>query len=155
MQHQFHCTAKFSGGYHGQGTIDNRNLKTKISIPKEMDGPDVGTNPDELLLSAAITCFTITLSSFFHKNNIPIEINHVEGTATVSKTNQILDYESIVYEVHLIDSPDPADKKYDDKRLIRYTEQAEKNCMITRAVKGNVDIKIIKITRNEKIIFNQ
>jgi peroxiredoxin-like protein len=34
---------------------------TKISIPKEMNGPGIGTNPDEMLLGAASTCYIIYL----------------------------------------------------------------------------------------------
>ena len=111
MKHTFNCTAKFTGGYHGVGTIENRNLKSKISIPKEMDGPDIGTNPDEMLLSSAVTCFTITLSSMFERNNIPVEIDYVDASATINNEKQVLTYESITYKVYLISTAQIDEKK--------------------------------------------
>ncbi len=51
-RHHFHLKASWDGGRNGQGTIEAGNLKQTISIPKEMDGPGVGTNPDEMLIGA-------------------------------------------------------------------------------------------------------
>ncbi|MEE1107910.1 hypothetical protein ETI05_01085 [Macrococcoides canis] len=147
MIHKFECTAKFDGGYHGIGSIDNRNLKTAISIPKEMDGPDVGTNPDELLLSAAVTCFTITLSSFLHKNNIPVSIDYINAEGFVEKERDQLYYRAIHYNVYL-----KTDDQIDDKKLIRYVNKAEQHCMITRALKGNVTINIENIFLDNNIL---
>ncbi len=57
MEHTFYLDAHWDGGRNSTGTIEAGNLKQSISIPKEMDGPGVGTNPDEMLLGAAATCF--------------------------------------------------------------------------------------------------
>ncbi len=35
-----------------------------------MDGPGVGTNPDEMLLGAAATCYIITLAAMLERSNI-------------------------------------------------------------------------------------
>ncbi|QCT75186.1 OsmC family protein [Macrococcoides canis] len=148
MKHTFNCTAKFKGGYNGVGTIENRNLKTEISIPKEMNGPDIGTNPDEMLLSAAVTCFTITLSSMFEHNHIPLEIDYVDAQATINNENQVLTYESIFYNVYLIGSA-----QIDVKRIVRYVNKSEESCMITRALKGNVTVSIKNIYLNNSILL--
>ena len=148
MKHTFNCTAKFKGGYNGVGTIENRNLKTEISIPKEMNGPDIGTNPDEMLLSAAVTCFTITLSSMFERNHIPLEIDYVDAQATINNENQVLTYESIFYNVYLIGSA-----QIDVKRIVRYVKKSEESCMITRALKGNVTVSIKNIYLNNSILL--
>jgi len=148
MKHTFNCTAKFTGGYHGVGTIENRNLKSKISIPKEMDGPDIGTNPDEMLLSSAVTCFTITLSSMFERNNIPVEIDYVDASATINNQKQVLTYESITYKVYLISTA-----QIDEKKIIRYVNKSEESCMITRALKGNVEVLIENIYLNNNILI--
>lgn len=148
MKHTFNCTAKFKGGYNGVGTIANRNLKTEISIPKEMNGPDIGTNPDEMLLSAAVTCFTITLSSMFERNHIPLEIDYVDAQATINNENQVLTYESIFYNVYLIGSA-----QIDVKRIVRYVNKSEESCMITRALKGNVTVSIKNIYLNNSILL--
>jgi Predicted redox protein, regulator of disulfide bond formation len=49
------------------GEIASGQLQTKVSIPPEMDGPGIGTNPDEMLLGAAATCYIITLAAMFER----------------------------------------------------------------------------------------
>ena len=51
--HHFHLTAEWPGGRNDIGIIQSGNLQTQISIPTEMEGPGIGTNPDEMLLGAA------------------------------------------------------------------------------------------------------
>ncbi|UBH12532.1 OsmC family protein [Macrococcus armenti] len=148
MKHIFNCTATFNGGYNGVGTIQNRNLKTTISIPKEMNGPDIGTNPDEMLLSAAVTCFIITLSSMFERNHIPALIDYVHASATINNEKQVLTYESITYNVYLIST-----EQLDEKKIVRYVNKSEESCMITRALKGNVAVSIENIYLNNNILI--
>ncbi|MCU7558282.1 OsmC family protein [Macrococcus capreoli] len=153
VNHIFKSTARFKGGYNGEGTIENKHLKYKISIPAEMNGPDIGTNPDEMLMSAAVTCFTITLSSYFEKNNLPVEVNHVDATATISVNKGIQIYESITYVVYLERTAD--NESIDMKILKRIIDKAENNCMITKALKGNVEVSIESIYLDEQYIFHE
>lgn len=147
MKHTFKCIAKFSGGYNGVGTIENKHLKSKISIPSEMDGPDIGTNPDEMLMSAAVTCFTITLSSYFEKNNLLTEVDYVEAEAVISKEKGLQTYESITYDVFLKTLDNNRDA-INIPKLKRIIQKSEQNCMITRALEGNVKVEITSIKLN-------
>ncbi|TDM46233.1 hypothetical protein ETI08_06015 [Macrococcoides goetzii] len=144
VKHTFKCTAKFTGGYNGVGTIENKHLKSQISIPEEMNGPDIGTNPDEMLMSAAVTCFTITLSSYFEKNNLYTEVDHVDATATISVDKGLQTYESIAYNVYLKSLEDNV-QEVNIPKLKRIIDKAENNCMITKALKGNVTVTIESI----------
>ncbi|MCE4956348.1 OsmC family protein [Macrococcoides caseolyticum] len=139
IKHTFKCTARFSGGYNGVGTIENKHLNTQISIPEEMNGPDIGTNPDEMLMSAAVTCFTITMSSYFEKNNLFTEVDYVNAVATISIDRGLQTYESIHYNVYLVTK---GDHSINIEKLKRIISKAENNCMITRALKGNVNVVI-------------
>ena len=69
-EHYFHLKADWPGLRNDIGTIDAGNLKTKISIPPEMDGPGIGTNPDEMLLGAAATCYIITLAAMMERSKM-------------------------------------------------------------------------------------
>ena len=66
-EHHFHLKANWPGLRNDIGTIETLNLQTEVSIPTEMDGPGVGTNPDEMLLGAAATCYVITLAAMMDK----------------------------------------------------------------------------------------
>ncbi len=69
-EHLFHLKADWPGLRNDIGTIDAGNLKTKVSIPPEMDGPGIGTNPDEMLLGAAATCYIITLAAMMERSKL-------------------------------------------------------------------------------------
>ena len=59
-KHHFYLKANWPGNRNDVGDIKSGRLETAVSIPKEMDGPGEGTNPDEMLLGAAATCYIIT-----------------------------------------------------------------------------------------------
>ncbi len=52
-EHHFHLAADWPGGRNSSGSIEAGNLKTEISIPPEMGGPGIGTNPDEIFARCA------------------------------------------------------------------------------------------------------
>ncbi|MEG0908505.1 MAG: hypothetical protein RSI45_07215, partial [Lactococcus sp.] len=59
-KHIFTSQINWPGGRNAVGNLETTALNEAISIPSVMDGPGVGTNPDEMLLGAASTCYTIT-----------------------------------------------------------------------------------------------
>ncbi|TDM10588.1 OsmC family protein [Macrococcus lamae] len=144
MKHTFTGHAQFTGGYAANGNLTTQNMDTKISIPVSMGGPEVGTNPDELLLGAATTCFIITLSVMFKRNNMSLEYLNVQSKAIVDVTDGVFTYESIHYDV-TVDTKEPIDKR---NLITRFVHKSEANCMITRALAGNVDVVIDHITIN-------
>lgn len=136
----FHLSAKWPGGRNSSGFIDAGNLKTEISIPKEMDGPGVGTNPDEMLLGAAATCYVITLAAMIERAELPLQEMSLQSEGIVDVTNGVFTYKKIIHrpKVQLIQE---ATEK-DGKLLRRLVERAEANCMISRAIKGNVEVEV-------------
>ncbi len=144
MKHTFTGHAQFTGGYEAAGQLTTSNMDTKISIPRAMGGSEIGTNPDELLLGAATTCFIITLSVMFKRNELSLEDLTVQSKAIVDVTNGVFTYEAIHYDVTI------KTKEQQDKHALmtRFVHKSEENCMITRALSGNVAVSIDKITIN-------
>ncbi|MEI2443363.1 OsmC family protein [Priestia megaterium] len=138
-KHHFHLPANWPGGRNEVGTIESGQLKTKISIPPEMDGPGVGTNPDEMLLGAAATCYIITLAAMFERSGIRQEGLTMESEAIVDVTNGVFTYEKIIHKPHVIITSEFAAQEEKINRLIK---KAETSCMISRAIQGNVEIEL-------------
>ncbi|MEB2275345.1 OsmC family protein [Bacillus sp. ILBB4] len=138
-KHHFHLQANWPGGRNEVGIIESGQLKTKISIPPEMDGPGVGTNPDEMLLGAAATCYIITLAAMFERSGIRQEALTMESEAIVDVTNGVFTYEKIIHKPHVIITSEFAAQEEKINRLIK---KAETSCMISRAIQGNVEIKL-------------
>ncbi|MQR88309.1 SACOL1771 family peroxiredoxin [Bacillus megaterium] len=138
-KHHFHLQANWPGGRNEVGTIESGQLKTQISIPPEMDGPGVGTNPDEMLLGAAATCYIIALAAMLERSGIHQEALTMESEAVVDVTNGVFTYEKIIHKPHVIITPELTAQEEKISRLIK---KAETSCMISRAIQGNVEIEL-------------
>lgn len=134
-EHYFHLKADWPGNRNDVGTIQAENLQTKVSIPTEMEGPGIGTNPDEMLLGAATTCYIITLAAMLERSQIEKSSLMVESSAVVDVTNGIFTYKQIIHRPTL-----EIVKETDFKMANRLLKKAEDTCMISKALKGNVEI---------------
>ena len=140
MKHHFHLTADWPGNRKDLGQIETGELKTKISIPDAMDGPGVGTNPDEMLLGAAATCYIITLAAMLERSHIPKVSLTMESEGIVDVTNGVFTYDAIIHRPKLLLPADLSDR--DVEKAQRLAEKAEGSCMITRALAGNVKVSL-------------
>ncbi|WP_010097627.1 OsmC family protein [Ornithinibacillus scapharcae] len=139
-EHHFHLKADWPGGRNSEGFINAGNLKTKISIPTEMDGPGIGTNPDEMLLGAAATCYIITLAAMIERANLPLKEMSLESEGIVDVTNGVFTYKKIIHRPTVSLTNVASDKDYE--LLEKLVQKAEKSCMISRAIQGNVALEL-------------
>ncbi|NCU17700.1 OsmC family protein [Pallidibacillus pasinlerensis] len=138
--HHFYLKAHWPGLRNDVGEIESGNLKTKISIPTEMDGPGVGTNPDEMLLGAAATCYIITLAAMMQRSGIEKEDLHMESEGIVDVTDGVFTYKKIIHRPTIVLKKEATDR---EKKLVqRLAEKAETSCMISRAIQGNVELEL-------------
>lgn len=137
-EHQFHLRAEWPGGRNSEGFIEAGNLNTKISIPSEMDGPGIGTNPDEMLLGAAATCYIITLAAMIERADLPLHVMSLESVGIVEVKQGIFTYKKIIHRP-TVSLKETATSEQRDK-LEKLVVKAEKSCMISRAIQGNVDV---------------
>lgn len=139
-EHHFHLTANWPGLRNDVGTIEAGNLITKVSIPPEMDGPGIGTNPDEMLLGAASTCYIITLAAMMERSKLDKEALTMESVGIVDVTNGVITYQKIIHKPHIVLKSDATEK--DEALAWKLAEKAETSCMISRAIKGNVEVEL-------------
>jgi peroxiredoxin-like protein len=143
VEHHFYLEANWPGLRNGVGKIQSGNLITKVSIPPEMDGPGIGTNPDEMLLGAASTCYIITLAAMMERSQIEKVDLTMESEGIVEVTKGMNTYKQIIHRPIITLKSDASDR---DKRLAhRLAEKAENSCMISRAIQGNVEI-LLEVT---------
>ncbi|GLY12645.1 OsmC family protein [Pseudobacillus badius] len=138
--HSFYLKANWPGLRNDVGQIETGKLKTEVSIPPEMDGPGIGTNPDEMLLGAAATCYIITLAAMMERSGLDKENLTMESEGIVDVTNGMITYKTIIHRPKVVLKENASDR--DISLAQRLAEKAEKSCMISRAIKGNVEIKL-------------
>lgn len=123
----------------GTGELKGEGLEARISIPGKLEGPGIGTNPEELLISAAMTCYMITLAAILEKRNIPIASLTLESEGILTVENGNLGFRQIIHRPRILLLTDH-EKAIQTANLAAH--RAEQVCMITKALRGNVDISV-------------
>ncbi|RIP34062.1 SACOL1771 family peroxiredoxin [Staphylococcus gallinarum] len=140
VKHDFNVTTHWIGGRESVGKLNGDILSEQISIPEGLGGNGTGTNPDELLVSAASSCYIISLAAVLERSNfesIEIEQSSV-GTAIFENAKFKMDTITH-YPIITVKS---TQKEQLSKKLDKLLELADKNCMISNSIRGNVNIKI-------------
>lgn len=142
-QHDFKVKTSWQGGRNNVGNVQGDILSENISIPASLGGVGIGTNPDEMLVSAASSCYIISLAATLERakfTDISIEQQSI-GTACLNNGKSSMS--KIVHHPHIQIPSDQIAQL--EKRLPKLITIADNNCMISNAVRNNVDIKIYPI----------
>jgi peroxiredoxin-like protein len=136
---RFQLEAAWHGGRLGTGELKAEGLQTAISVPREQGGPGVGTNPEELLIGAAMNCYIITLAAILEKRNLKVQSLTLksEGILTVESGN--LGFREIIHRPEMILAD--GDEKTAEA-AVHAAHRAEQVCMISKAMRGNVEISV-------------
>ena len=138
--HSFHLKANWPGLRNDVGTIETGELITKVSIPPEMDGPGIGTNPDEMLLGAAATCYIITLAAMMERNQLEKVSLTMDSEGIVEVTKGVMTYKKIIHRPIIVLQSNASINDLSLAQML--ADKAETSCMISRALKGNVEIEL-------------
>lgn len=143
--HSFFIDTDWPGLRNDVGTMSGKTLTTDISIPPEMDGPGAGTNPDEMLLGAAATCYIITLAAMLERSNINKLNLRMTSEGQVEVEKGVITYKRILHRpVLTLDRPTVKEYALAEKLMYK----AEQSCMITRALNGNVKVEVSPTIQN-------
>jgi peroxiredoxin-like protein len=135
MTHTFALTAEFRGGLCGVGSLAAGGLKSVISAPATLGGSGRGTNPEELLLGAAASCYLITLAAIAERRGLPVAYLEVSTSGEVSVEGGLA-LRHVAHRARIW-----LDTRASDAELAsaeQAGERAEEACMIARALRGNV-----------------
>lgn len=140
VKHDFKVETKWQGGRDEKGSIHGDIINEQISIPSSLGGQGIGTNPDEMLVSAASSCYIISLAATLERagyKNIQI---HQQSIGTASLENKKFKMEKITHypEINI----DNENKENLKKRIHKLLKIADQNCMISNAIKNNVEVVI-------------
>jgi peroxiredoxin-like protein len=136
--YRFVLKGAWLGDRSGEGTITVNGLTTKISVPGPMGGAGHGANPEELFLSAAASCYMITLAILLSNRQIPFKKIEIESEGNVVKDDS-LSYDSVVHRPTIVL---PKESEPYVARVKDYAFQADHFCMISRAARGNVSFRV-------------
>ncbi|MBI5974248.1 SACOL1771 family peroxiredoxin [Staphylococcus canis] len=141
IKHDFRVQAEWQGGRDAVGQLSSRHIQHQFSIPDELEGKGVGTNPDELLVSAAASCITISLAATLERARVKFSNLTVNSTGTASFNEGFFKMEQIVHEP-VISVKNESHKLDLERKIDRYVKIADKNCMVSNSVRNNVKLDI-------------
>lgn len=143
----FRVSGRWQGGVHGQGEIINeeKTVKTLFGVAEEFGGNGGPTNPEELFLSAACSCYLITLAHVAEKMHLPVKTLECEAEGRVSAHEEGgFHFTEVILKPHFELEGDPQAHNMAVARAVRLAEQ---RCIISRAVKGTVKYEITPTVR--------
>ncbi|RKD25554.1 hypothetical protein BEP19_01010 [Ammoniphilus oxalaticus] len=138
-KYHFNLEANWSGGRDGAGKISSGKLQAPISAPAELGGPGTGTNPEELLLGAASTCYLITLGIVLTNRKLPVEDITLASECILDGEGG-LKFEKIIHRPTIILGKDATEEDIETAK--KGAERAESACMISKTLEGNVEVTV-------------
>ncbi|WP_436868580.1 OsmC family protein [Staphylococcus equorum] len=122
----------------GYGSIKGNNLDTKIAIPEELGGSGEGSDPKQILVSSAASCYIMTLVSIIETRKLPVIELTMSSEMSILEDNTL----NIIHYPRIVLSDQKSDEVYQsaDRALII----ADKGCAIGNLLKKtdvNINIK--------------
>jgi len=132
----YQVNGSWSGDKYSVGHIKSAALSTEVSIPENLNGPGVGSNPEELLLAAAASCYLITLSAIL--SNRKVSYLRIElSSEAFMENDKGLRLDRIVHRPTII-----VDDTHPEVDVATLALHAEHACMVSSALRGNVSVDV-------------
>lgn len=139
LKTHFKISGHWDGDRNGMGTIISNGIKIPVSAPAEFDGPGIGSNPEELLLASAATCYIITLAFLLNRKAIDYTSLDINTEGITHEEGKRLSYKAIIHRPVITLKKEDEDKK---EIVEKIAERAEKGCFIGQTLKPNLDISV-------------
>ncbi len=124
-------------GQTGIGEIRTDNDSLDVSAPKPMGGRGVGTNPEELLVSAVSSCYTATLYGVLQRARLPVDSLKVDARGTVRDFPKHARFDELVVSPTILGGDPRRRAEYETSAL-----RAHARCLIGRALAPEVNYSL-------------
>lgn len=128
------------GKPQNEGEVTLGGKLIRCSAPAVMNGKGVGTNPEELLISAVAACFSLTFAGVLQSRKLPAESIQTEVEGIVIR-DKGLRFERIIVSPVIYD----ADRKLEPEYQAA-AEFARERCFIGSTVKQSLDYVLGNVT---------
>ena len=153
MSEEKHCytlQSAWTGDSDGDGTITTSwGGAVDYGVPADLGGKAGRSNPEEMLLASVTACYSITLSLLAEKRRLPlcrIEVRS-EGEV-VRQPDKTLKFTAIRLFPRLILK---AANEEQQNAAQTMAHKAEVYCVISRALRGNVEMTITPEILNDQL----
>ena len=138
--HNFHLDATWTGGLEGDGSARAHGRMIEFGRPEELGARPGRTSPEELLLSAVASCYSITFAALAERRSFPVsrlEL-HLDGTV-VRQLGGTLKFTAIAIRPRIVLVGAGEDQ---ENTALDFAHKAEQYCLISNAIRGNVELTV-------------
>lgn len=125
------------GGKDGAGVILTDDLEIEYSVPASMGGRGVGSNPEELLVSAVGACYSATLFGLLRRAGLPARAVRIAAAGLVRGYPMRARFSRLTVSPTIVDG-DPS--RRDEYQQV--AEAAIARCFIGGTIAGSVDYEL-------------
>jgi len=137
---RFSINGSWQGDRNGTGHIQSPGgLDITVSVPKEFEGPGVGSSPEELLISSSNNCYMITLAAMLSNRKIELEKLEVESVGVVEKNEGKLKFKQIIHKPVMYIG---ANADVTAEKLEELAVRAEKACFISQTLRCSIEFSV-------------
>jgi peroxiredoxin-like protein len=142
INHEYPAVATWTGGREGGGTVraEHSGVENPINVPVEFQGPGGGTNPEELLVSAIVACYTMTLGIILANRKLPVKSIETAAVGLVEQNGPQFTYKAVTIKPVIAMEGEPTLEQL--KLTEDMAHKADGYCIITNAVRGKVEITV-------------
>ena len=138
--HIFELTANWQGDFKGSGHFTTGGLEYDVSIPIPFGGAGTGTNPEELLLSAASNCYMIMLNIALQMQKVTFKTIKLNSKAVFGLNGGALNFTSLIHKPVVMVASDTSQDSID--KIHATFEKADQSCMVSNLICDKVAITI-------------
>ncbi|MBI0577165.1 OsmC family protein [Neobacillus cucumis] len=136
---RFSVNGSWQGDRNGTGHIQAAGLDITASVPKEFDGPGIGSSPEELLIAASNNCYMITLAAMISNRKIEGVSFEVVSEGIVDKIDGKLKFKQINHKPTIYINPDA---EVTVEKLEELAVRAEKACFISNTLRCSIEFSV-------------
>ncbi|NLO10624.1 MAG: hypothetical protein GX129_12275 [Clostridiales bacterium] len=136
----FNITGRWEGNRNGSGVMTTNEVNVPYSAPASLDGPGIGSNPEELLMASASTCYMITLAAILSRREINYLHLEIDTEGIVLEEGNNLIYKEIIHKPVIFLKTGDEEK---ENEVIKLAHRAEKACFISQTIKPQVTVNVV------------
>jgi peroxiredoxin-like protein len=145
--HTFKIHSLWSGDSEGDGVMRCNGYDVNYGRPEQLGGKPGRPNPEDMLLASVVACYSITFSVLAERRRLPVARVEVDAEADVIRQlGGTLKYKSIRLRPRItLNDGDAAQAN----TALDSAHKAEQYCVISNALRGNVEITVDPVIAHE------
>ncbi|MEO6906373.1 MAG: OsmC family protein [Abditibacteriaceae bacterium] len=137
--HHFELQSQLTDQVEGDGNLTLSTGTINYGVPSQFGGTTGKTSPEELILAALSSCFSMTLGFVLEKRKVSARLLGMHAEGIVNRIERQLVLTAITIHPQIAIDSDSEKTRQDVNAAIERSEQA---CLISNAIRGNVELKV-------------